>query len=63
MVKKTLKQKLSENQTVEKGSLIVVGTTLLAAGLEELERNQTVAIILIVLGALMLAGREVLKLR
>jgi hypothetical protein len=63
MTKKTIGEKLEENQTVEKSALIVAGTTLLSAGLGFMEKNIPAAITLIVLGVACLVGREILKLK
>jgi len=60
---KTLREKMAENQTLEKSALIVAGSTLLSAGLSQIEKNPLVAIILIVLGVICLVLREIVKLK
>lgn len=60
----TLREKVAENQTVEKSALLVAGTTILPVGLALIEKSQLVeGIILVLLGVACIVGRELLKLR
>jgi hypothetical protein len=61
-IEKTLTQKLEENQTISKSTLIVAGTSLLSVGLGLVEKNSLVGIVLIVLGVACLVFREIRKL-
>lgn len=61
-----LKQALQDNQTVEKTSLIVVGSTLISVGVGLVssgESGEWTGIAILALGVICLITRELLKLR
>jgi len=58
-----LTKKIEKYQTVEKASLIVVGTTLVSSGMGWMEKNSAIGLTLVILGVVCLVGRELLKLK
>ena len=58
-----MNKKIIDNQAIEKGVLIIAGTSLISTGTGFLSTDRITGLVLVVLGVLCLIVRELVKLR